>query len=147
MRALNKVMLIGNLGRDPEIRQTQDGRPIANISVATSESWKDKTTGETRERTEWHRVVIFNENLAKIAEQYLKKGAKVFLEGSLQTRKWQDRDGQDRYTTEVVLQGFGCQLIMLGDRTNGHSQYDDEPQRHPTAQPGLRTDFNDSIPF
>ena len=111
--SVNKVILIGNLGADPEIRHTQDGRPIANLRVATSESWRDKSSGERREKTEWHRVVIFNENLAKIAEQYLKKGAKVYLEGSLQTRKWEDQQGQDRYTTEVVLQGFNAQLTML----------------------------------
>jgi len=111
--SVNKVILIGNLGADPEIRHTQDGRPIANLRVATSESWRDKASGERREKTEWHRVVIFNENLAKIAEQYLKKGAKVYLEGSLQTRKWEDQQGQERYTTEVVLQGFNAQLTML----------------------------------
>src|SRR6202171_1378539 len=111
--SVNKVILVGNLGKDPEIRRTQDGRPIANLSVATSESWRDKATGERRERTEWHRVVIFNEGLCKVAEQYLKKGAKVYLEGQLQTRKWQDQQGQDRYSTEVVLQGFNSQLTML----------------------------------
>ena len=116
--SVNKVILIGNLGKDPEIRPTQDGRPIANLSVATSESWRDKGTGERKEKTEWHRVVIFNEGLCKIAEQYLKKGAKVYLEGALQTRKWQDQSGQDRYSTEVVLQGFNSQLTML-DRAGG----------------------------
>jgi single-strand DNA-binding protein len=114
--SVNKVILIGNLGADPEIRHTQDGRPIANLRVATSDSWRDKASGERREKTEWHRVVIFNENLAKIAEQYLKKGAKVYLEGSLQTRKWEDQQGQERYTTEVVLQGFNAQLTMLDAR-------------------------------
>src|SRR5438067_7457897 len=114
--SVNKVILIGNLGKDPEIRRTQDGRPVANLSVATSETWRDKATGERRERTEWHRVVIFNEGLSRIAEQYLKKGAKVYLEGALQTRKWQDQSGQDRYTTEVVLQGFNCALTMLDGR-------------------------------
>ena len=104
--SVNKVILIGNLGADPEIRRTQDGRPIANLRVATSESWRDKTTGERKEKTEWHRVVIFNEGLCQIVEQYLKKGSKVYLEGALQTRKWQDKDGQDKYSTEVVLQGF-----------------------------------------
>src|SRR6478752_5956763 len=104
--SVNKVILIGNLGADPEIRQTQDGRPIANLRVATSESWRDKASGERQERTEWHRVVIFNENLARVAEQYLKKGSKVYIEGSLQTSKWQDQSGQERYTTEVVLQRF-----------------------------------------
>jgi single-strand DNA-binding protein len=116
--SVNKVILIGNLGKDPEIRRTQDGRPIANLSVATSETWRDKTTGERKEKTEWHRVVIFNEGLCKIAEQYLKKGAKVYLEGTLQTRKWQDQSGADRYSTEVVLQGFNSQLTML-DRAGG----------------------------
>ncbi len=104
--SVNKVILIGNLGKDPEIRRTQDGRPIANFTVATSESWRDKATGERREKTEWHRVVIFSEGLCRIAEQYLKKGSKVYLEGQLQTRKWQDQSGQDKYTTEVVLQNF-----------------------------------------
>ncbi len=111
--SVNKVILVGNLGADPEIRRTQDGRPVANLRVATSDSWRDKATGERRERTEWHRVVIFNEGLCRIAEQYLKKGAKVYLEGQLQTRKWQDPQGQDRYSTEVVLQGFNSQLTML----------------------------------
>lgn len=116
--SVNKVILIGNLGADPEIRRTQDGRPIANLRLATSESWKDKTSGERREKTEWHRVVIFNENLCRIAEQYLKKGSKVFIEGALQTRKWQDQSGQDRYSTEVVLQGFRGELTLL-DRAGG----------------------------
>jgi single-strand DNA-binding protein len=116
--SVNKVILIGNLGADPEIRRTQDGRPIANLRVATYESWRDKATGERKEKTEWHRVVIFNEGLCKIAEQYLKKGAKVYLEGALQTRKWQDQSGQERYSTEVVLQGFNSQLTML-DRAGG----------------------------
>jgi len=111
--SVNKVILIGNLGADPEIRRTQDGRPVANLRLATSESWKDKTTGERKEKTEWHRVVIFNENLCRIAEQYLKKGSKVFIEGALQTRKWQDQSGQDRYSTEVVLQGFRGELTLL----------------------------------
>src|SRR2546426_10894992 len=111
--SVNKVILVGNLGKDPEIRRTQDGRPVANLSVATSDTWRDKTTGERRERTEGHRVVIFNEGRCRIAEQYLKKGSKVYLEGQLQTRKWQDPQGQDRYSTEVVLQGFNSQLTML----------------------------------
>jgi single-strand DNA-binding protein len=116
--SVNKVILIGNLGADPEIRRTQDGRPIANLRVATSESWRDKATGERKEKTEWHRVVIFNEPLCKVVEQYLKKGSKVYLEGALQTRKWQDQSGQDRYSTEVVLQGFNSQLTML-DKLGG----------------------------
>ncbi len=118
--SVNKVILIGNLGKDPEIRQTQDGRRIANFNVATSESWKDKNTGERREKTEWHRVVLF-EPISKVAD-YLKKGSKVYLEGSLQTRKWQDQSGQDKYTTEVVLQGFNAQLTMLDSRPNGGAQ-------------------------
>jgi len=117
--SINKVILVGNLGADPEIRQTKDGRPIANLSVATGESWKDKNTGERREKTEWHRVVIFNEGLANIAEQYLRKGSKVYLEGQLQTRKWQDQNGQDKYTTEVVLQGYNGNLTMLDSRQGG----------------------------
>ncbi|HLO22369.1 MAG TPA: single-stranded DNA-binding protein [Methyloceanibacter sp.] len=117
--SVNKVILVGNLGADPEVRQTQDGRPIVNLRVATSDSWRDKGTGERREKTEWHRVVIFNEGLCRIAEQYLKKGSKVYLEGSLQTRKWQDQSGQDRYSTEVVLQGFNSALTMLDARGGG----------------------------
>ncbi|RTL64982.1 MAG: single-stranded DNA-binding protein [Hyphomicrobiales bacterium] len=114
--SVNKVILIGNLGRDPEIRRTQDGRPIANLRIATTESWRDKTSGERREKTEWHTVVIFSEPLCRIVEQYLKKGAKVYIEGQLQTRKWQGQDGQDRYSTEVVLQGFNGVLTMLDGR-------------------------------
>jgi single-strand DNA-binding protein len=117
--SVNKVILIGNLGADPEVRHTQDGRPIVNLRVATSETWRDKASGERRERTEWHRVVIFSEGLARVAEQYLKKGSKVYLEGQLQTRKWQDQSGQDRYSTEVVLQGFNSQLTMLDGRSGG----------------------------
>jgi len=117
--SVNKVILVGNLGRDPEIRHTQDGKKIANLSIATSESWKDRNTGERRERTEWHRVVIFSEGLANIAEQYLRKGSKVYVEGQLQTRKWQDQSGQDKYSTEVVLQGFNCTLTMLDGREGG----------------------------
>ncbi len=114
--SVNKVILVGNLGADPEIRRTQDGRPIANLSIATSESWRDKNTGERREKTEWHRVVVFNEGLCKVIENYVKKGSKVYLEGQLQTRKWQDQNGQDRYSTEVVLQGFNGNLTMLDGR-------------------------------
>lgn len=117
--SVNKVILIGNLGADPEIRRTQDGRPIANLRIATSESWRDRNTGERREKTEWHTVVIFNEGLCKVAEQYLKKGSTVYVEGQLQTRKWQDQTGNDRYSTEVVLQGFNSTLTMLGGRGEG----------------------------
>src|SRR5271169_2326253 len=119
--SVNKVILVGNLGKDPEIRRTQDGRPIANLSVATSENWRDKATGERKEKTEWHRVVIFNEGLCKVAEQYLKKGAKVYVEGSLQTRKWTDQSGVEKYSTEVVLQGFGSALTMLDSRSSTHA--------------------------
>jgi single-strand DNA-binding protein len=117
--SVNKVILVGNLGKDPEIRRTQDGRPIANLSVATSENWRDKATGERKEKTEWHRVVIFNEGLCKVAEQYLKKGAKVYIEGQLQTRKWTDQAGVEKYSTEVVLQGFNSTLTMLDGRSGG----------------------------
>jgi single-strand DNA-binding protein len=124
--SVNKVILVGNLGRDPEVRSTQDGREIANLSIATSESWKDRNTGERKEKTEWHRVVIFNDNLVNIAKNYLKKGSKVFVEGALQTRKWTDQSGQEKYSTEVVLQGFNGTLTMLdgkpgegGERTGG----------------------------
>jgi single-strand DNA-binding protein len=114
--SVNKVILVGNLGRDPEIRSTQDGTRIANLSVATSESWRDKASGERKERTEWHRVVIFNDKLVEIVEKYLKKGAKVYLEGALQTRKWTDNSGQERYSTEVVLQRYRGELTMLDGR-------------------------------
>jgi single-strand DNA-binding protein len=162
--SVNKVILIGNLGKDPEIRRTQDGRPIANLSVATSESWRDKATGEKREKTEWHRVVIFSEGLCRVVEQYLKKGSKVYLEGSLQTRKWQDQQGQDKYTTEIVLQNFNSTLVML-DRAGGGGGGGDfgsddagsggdfgssSPRRQPApamASGGKRGDMDDEIPF
>ena len=117
--SVNKVILVGNLGRDPEIRTTQDGSKVVNLNLATSENWKDKGSGERRERTEWHRVVIFNRNLADVAERFLKKGAKVYVEGQLQTRKWQDKEGQERYTTEVVLGQFRGELTMLDGRSDG----------------------------
>jgi len=117
--SVNKVILVGNLGADPEIRHTQDGRPIAHLRIATNETWKDRNTGERRERTEWHRVVIFSEGLARIAEQYLRKGSKVYIEGQLQTRKWVGQDGIERYTTEVVIQGFNGTLTMLDSRAPG----------------------------
>jgi len=163
--SVNKVILIGNLGADPEIRHTQDGRPIANLRIATSESWRDKSTGERREKTEWHNVAIFNEGLCKIAEQYLRKGSKVYIEGQLQTRKWQDRDGNDRYSTEVVLQGFNGTLTMLdgrssgtesgqsaGMRESGQSGYDRGPSggsRGGSRQPAesFDQDLDDEIPF
>ncbi len=168
--SVNKVILVGNLGADPEIRRTQDGRPIVNLRVATTDTWRDKGTGERKERTEWHRVVIFSEGLAKVAEQYLKKGSRVYLEGQLQTRKWQDQGGQDRYSTEVVLQNFNSQMVLL-DRAGGGGGgggYPDDngsdfgtssgssstsggrsaPARQPAmAGAGRRDDMDDEIPF
>ena len=165
--SVNKVILIGNLGADPEVRRLQDGRPVANLRIATSESWRDKATGERKEKTEWHRVVIFNEGLAKIAEQYLKKGAKVYIEGQLQTRKWTDPQGVEKYSTEVVLQGFNSALTML-DRAgggggaggggsdfgsdNGSSDFGSSGparQRQPAMAGGggKRGDLDDEIPF
>ncbi|WP_020399151.1 single-stranded DNA-binding protein [Kordiimonas gwangyangensis] len=114
--SVNKVILVGNLGRDPEVRTMNDGSPVVNLSIATSETWRDRQSGERKERTEWHRVVIFNENLAKVAQQYLKKGSTVYIEGQLQTRKWTDQQGAEKYTTEVVLQRFRGELTMLGGR-------------------------------
>ena len=155
--SVNKVILIGNLGADPEIRKTNDGRPIANLRIATSESWKDKATGEKREKTEWHRVVIFSEGLCRIAEQYLKKGSKVYIEGQLQTRKWQDKDtGADRYSTEVVLQNFNSTLTMLDGRPGGAGMSDDGGSEfgstgtapRPRAVAGnKRNELDDDIPF
>ena len=117
--SVNKVILVGNLGRDPEVRSTQDGAKIVNLSIATSERWKDRNTGEPREKTEWHRVVIFNENLGRVAEQYLRKGSNVYIEGQLQTRKWTDQQGVEKYTTEVVLQRYRGELTLLGSRGEG----------------------------
>lgn len=142
MSSVNKVILVGNLGNDPEVRHTQDGRPIVNLRVATSESWKDKNSGERKEKTEWHRVIIFSEGLAKIAEQYLKKGSKVYIEGQLQTRKWQDQSGNDRYSTEVVLSGFNGTLTMLDSPTQ---QRQESPQSEFTGQGNAMLD--DEIPF
>jgi single-strand DNA-binding protein len=164
--SVNKVILIGNLGADPEIRRTQDGRPIANLRIATSETWRDKNTGERKEKTEWHRVVVFNEGLCKVIEQYVKKGSKLYIEGALQTRKWQDKDGQDRYSTEVVLQGFNSVLTMLDSRAGGGSSGGDfgggnedfgsggpsggsAPRRQPAMAGGggRNNDMDDEIPF
>lgn len=117
--SVNKVILVGNLGRDPEVRTMNDGSPVVNLSLATSENWRDKSTGERREKTEWHRVVIFNENLAKVAQNYLRKGSTIYIEGQLQTRKWQDQSGQEKYTTEIVLQRYRGELTMLGGRGDG----------------------------
>jgi single-strand DNA-binding protein len=156
--SVNKVILVGNLGKDPEIRHTQDGKAIANLSLATSESWRDKSTGERKERTEWHRVVIFNENAAKVAEAYLKKGSKVYIEGQLQTRKWTDNDGIEKYSTEVVVQAFKGDLTMLdgkadsGERDAGAADWQ-APARQsiseratPQRQPLSRT-LDDEVPF
>ena len=149
--SVNKVILVGNLGRDPEIRSTQDGKEIANLNMATSESWRDRNTGERRERTEWHRVVIFNENLVNIAKNYLKKGAKVYLEGSLQTRKWQDQSGIEKFTTEVVLQGFNATLTMLDSRTGGEggAPREESSYRRPESAPAQTHSqaLDDEIPF
>lgn len=142
--SLNKVTLIGNLGADPEIRNTQDGRQIANLRIATSETWKDKNTGERKERTEWHRVVIFSEGLCRIAEQYLRKGSKVYLEGQIQTRKWQDQSGQDKFTTEIVLQGFGASLIMLDGKQESQDQ---SYGGNPDLPPARGLDLDDEVPF
>jgi len=121
--SVNKVILVGNLGRDPEVRRLGSGEPVVNLRIATSETWRDKQSGERKERTEWHSVVIFNENLAKVAEQYLKKGSKVYIEGQLQTRKWQDQSGVEKYTTEIVLQRFRGELTILDSRQGGSDEY------------------------
>jgi len=165
--SVNKVILVGNLGRDPEVRRLNSGEPVVNLRIATSETWKDKASGERKEKTEWHSVVIFNENLARVAEQYLKKGSKVYIEGQLQTRKWQDQSGAEKYTTEVVLQRFRGELTILDSRGGGASEYGEEEQgqvsrggefgrsspmeRRPAAAPsggGSRfNDLDDDIPF
>ncbi len=152
--SVNKVILVGNLGRDPETRHTQDGRPICNMSVATSETWKDRQTGERRERTEWHRVVIFDERVAEVAQNYLRKGSKVYLEGQLQTRKWTDQSGQERYTTEVVLQRFRGVLTMLDSRAEGgggggRGDYGggESAGAPPAAAERGAADLDDDIPF
>lgn len=168
--SVNKVILVGNLGRDPEVRRLNSGEPVASLRIATSESWRDKASGERRERTEWHNVVIFNENLARIAEQYLRKGSKVYVEGQLQTRKYQDKDGQERYTTEVVLQRFRGELTILDSRGGddagpgssgggyGSGSFGGaEPSRPSVSdrssggqgggQPSYSNDLDDDIPF
>lgn len=137
--SVNKVIIVGNLGADPEIRQTKSGKAVAQLSVATSESWKDKNTGERKEKSEWHRVVVFNEGLCRVCEAYLKKGSKVYLEGQLQTRKWQDQSGADRYTTEIVLQGFNSTLQMLDGK---QEQAVPKSAQQPASNP-----IDDDIPF
>jgi len=157
--SVNKVILVGNLGRDPEIRSMQNGDEVCQLSLATSESWKDKNSGERKEKTEWHKVVIFNENLVRVAKQYLKKGSTIYVEGQLQTRKYTDKDGQEKYTTEVVLQRFRGELTMLGGRSGGggDSSGDDYGSSEPTparsaggggrSAPAPRSDLDDEIPF
>ena len=163
--SVNKVILVGNLGRDPETRRLGNGDPVVNLRIATSETWRDKQSGERREKTEWHSVVIFNENLAKVAEQYLRKGSKVYVEGQLQTREWQDKDGQKRYSTEIVLQRFRGELTILDSRdsSGGGREIDDmsgggsfggsAPRSgggggsRPAGGGGGRSDFDDDIPF
>lgn len=131
--SINKVILIGNVGKDPEVRRLTSGDPVVSLSIATSETWKDKASGERKEKTEWHRVVIFNDHIAKVAEAYVRKGSKVYLEGSLQTRKWSDKDGAEKYSTEIVLQKFNGALVLLDGKKDG-------------SAPG-RDDLEDSIPF
>jgi single-strand DNA-binding protein len=150
--SVNKVTLVGNLGRDPEIRAMQNGDKIVQLSVATSDRWKDKNSGEQRERTEWHRVVIFNDALGRIAEQYLKKGSTVYLEGQLQTRKWTDQQsGQEKYTTEVVLQRYKGELTLLGSRPENQleNQYNNAQidQTEQISEPNIASDLDDEIPF
>ena len=156
--SVNKVILIGNVGADPEIRRTQDGRPIANLRIATSESWRDRNTGERKEKTEWHRVVVFNEGLCKVIEQYVKKGSKLYIEGALQTRKWTDQAGVEKYSTEVVLQGFNSTLQMLDSRgggagaSSGGGDYGDDDYSSSSRSSGggkanFAADLDDEIPF
>ena len=170
--SVNKVILVGNLGKDPEVRRMQNGNPVVNLTVATSDTWRDKASGERKEKTEWHRVVIFSEGLAKVAEQYLKKGAKVYIEGALQTRKWTDPQGVEKYSTEIVLQGFNSTLTMLDGRAGGGagaggggdsyggdngdsfgSSSPSQPRRVASGSPagggggGRGSDMDDDIPF
>ena len=134
--SLNKACLIGHLGQDPEVRNLPNGGKVVNLSIATSESWRDKNSGERKQRTEWHKVVIFSEGLAKVAEQYLRKGAKVYIEGQIQTRKWQDKDGADRYSTEIVLQGFNAVLTMLDGRQDGENRQSGDQNSGGSTRPG-----------
>ncbi|GAA0630535.1 single-stranded DNA-binding protein [Brevundimonas kwangchunensis] len=156
--SVNKVILVGNLGRDPEIRTLNNGEKVANLSLATSEQWRDKSTGERKEKTEWHRVVVFNDNIVKVVENYLKKGSTIYVEGSLQTRKWTDQQGVEKYSTEIVIQRFNGQLTMLGGRDGGGSsgggpRDDDYSSGFSTggankpSGPRESYDLNDDIPF
>lgn len=144
MSSINKIILLGNLGSDPEVRNLPSGGKVVNMSVATSERWKDRNSGEKKEKTEFHRVVIFNENLANLAENYLKKGSKVYLEGSLQTRKWQDQSGQDKYSTEVVLQNFNSAMVLLDGKSDAAPQQQERSSHAPSFAPGS---MDDDIPF
>jgi single-strand DNA-binding protein len=145
--SVNKVILVGNLGADPEVKRMPSGEAIVNLSVATSETWRDKQSGERKEKTEWHRVVIFNENIAKVAEQYLKKGSKVYLEGQLQTRKWQDKTGADRYSTEIVLQRYRGEMTLLDGRNEGGSMGGGEGRGSMEDRSGGGGDFGRSAPM
>lgn len=154
--SVNKVTILGNLGQDPEVRSFDNGGKVCNLSVATSESWKDKNTGEKRERTEWHRIAIFAEGIVRVAEQYLSKGSKVYIEGQLETRKWQDQSGQDRYTTEIVLRPYNSKLVLLGGRGDGGGGYDRRgddggysggSDQGGGGYGGGRQDLDDEIPF
>ncbi len=146
--SLNKVILIGNLGKDPEIRSTHDGREVANLVLATNESWTDKNSGERREKTEWHRIACFNPGLINVIRNYVKKGSKIYIEGQLQTRKWQDQNGQEKYSTEIVLQGYNCNLTML-DRQGGGSDFAERPSggRSEGGSISHSDHLNDDIPF
>ena len=143
--SVNKVILVGNLGKDPEVRRMTSGDPVVNLSIATSESWRDKASGERKEKTEWHRVVIFNKNLAEVAEKYLRKGAKVYVEGQLQTRKWTDKDGAEKYSTEVVLQNFRGELTMLDGKNGGEGGGGRGASESPASF--QRDELDDEIPF
>jgi single-strand DNA-binding protein len=143
--SVNKVILVGNLGKDPEVRRMTSGEPVVNLSIATSESWRDKASGERKEKTEWHRVVIFNKNLAEVAEKYLRKGAKVYVEGQLQTRKWTDKDGAEKYSTEVVLQNFRGELTMLDGKGGGEGGANRGAGESPASF--QRDEMDDEIPF
>jgi single-strand DNA-binding protein len=149
--SVNKAIVVGHLGKDPDVKRNAQGQAIAQFSVATGEHWRDKQTGERREKTDWHRVVIFNEALVKVAEQYLKKGSKVYVEGKMQTRKWTDQGGTERYTTEIVLANFGAQLHLLDRREQATPSEDDYGSEKTTATPGVRPslkdEIDDEIPF
>ena len=149
--SLNKVQLIGNVGKDPEIRTTQQGKKIANLTIATSESWNDRQSGERKERTEWHRVSCLSDALAGVVERYVKKGSKLYVSGQLQTRKWTDQSGQEKYTTEIILNGFGSELIMLdGKRSGDDGGYSEPPRQEykpPVSKPPIDDDLDDSVPF